>query len=394
MENLLYYIWFAEAMGPANRKSSLMLQQEENPYRIYSMGERELRYHFSVELTRQELHALCNKDTSKAAYYLHFCEQKHVDVITIHDPRYPRKLLSIYNPPVVLYCYGQLPPVDEQLTIAMVGSRTSTVYGMTIAEKISSSLAKCGVIVVSGMARGIDTMSNQGALYGGGKTIAVMGSGINVPYPRENRNLMRDISRNGAILTEYPPDSQPDRWHFPQRNRIICGLSEGTVVVEAHEKSGALITADLALQQGRDLFAVPGNINSRTQAGCNLLIKQGSAKLITSVYDILEEYSGRVKLTRQQMETARETVVGQQQVQAAAARPAEQPKHSVRPSLPQGLEPADEPLCRLLSEGTLQLEQLAERLQRPVEELAVQLTLLEMQGVVEQLPGKRFCLKG
>ncbi|MGI6030218.1 MAG: DNA-processing protein DprA [Eubacteriales bacterium] len=394
MENLLYYIWFAEAMGPGNRKAALLLSEEENPYRIYAMSSEQLAKAFSVELSRQELWALSRKDTSRAAYYLEFCRRKRVDILHYHHPAYPDKLKQLYNPPVVLYCYGQLPNVDEQLTIAMVGSRTATAYGMTLTEKLSRELARYGVVVVSGLARGIDTMASRGALVGEGKNIAVLGSGINVPYPKENRELMRAICRaGGAVITEYPPDSKPEAWHFPQRNRIISGLSDGVVVTEAHSKSGALITADLALQQGKEVFAVPGGAQSSTHAGCNRLIQSGTAKLVTSTSDILEEYSGRLQISHKKWETEpscdpipeQEPSVQPGSADAVTSQPAEEAERdwTVR----------QREICHLLAKGTMQLDQLAQQVDYPVGELIACLTELELEGCVEQMPGRRFCLK-
>ena len=170
----------------------------------------------------------------------------------------------------------------------MVGSRKSTLYGREITLKLSAELAAMGITVVSGMALGIDTWAHQGALDAGGRTVAVLGSGVDICYPARNRRLKEDITRQGAVISEFPPGTTPVPQNFPQRNRIISGISLGTIVVEAMERSGALITADFALEQGREVFAVPGNINSPYSRGCNRLIKQG-AKLVEKVDDILDE---------------------------------------------------------------------------------------------------------
>lgn len=207
-------------------------------------------------------------------------------VLSMDDPRYPLLLKEIYSPPPVIYADGEFR--EEELRVAMVGSRKSTLYGREIASKLSGELAAMGIVIVSGMAMGIDTWSHQGALDVGGRTIAVLGSGVDVCYPARNRRLRADISRRGAVISEFPPGTTPLPQNFPQRNRIISGISLGVVVVEAMERSGALITADFALEQGREVFAVPGNINSPYSRGCNRLIKQG-AKLVETVDDILEE---------------------------------------------------------------------------------------------------------
>ena len=209
--------------------------------------------------------------------------------ITINDPDYPVRLKNIHNPPRELYVNGSLLPRDE-IAVALVGSRRASMYGLEMAEKLGYDLALRGVTVVSGMARGIDTAAHRGALKAKGRTIAVMGSGHGHIYPPENEKLYAEIAKTGAVVTEYEDDFGPIPRNFPQRNRIISGLSLGVVVVEAAKDSGALITASLAAEQGREVFAVPGKISSATSSGTNALIKDG-AQLVQTVDDILEELS-------------------------------------------------------------------------------------------------------
>ncbi|NLC51604.1 MAG: DNA-protecting protein DprA [Firmicutes bacterium] len=218
-----------------------------------------------------------------------------INVITIEDHNYPTLLSSIYLPPPVLYIKGAFTPEDEQ-AIAVVGSRKHTFYGRDIALKLAEDLAGVGITVVSGMARGIDSWAHQGALNKRGRTIAVLGCGLDICYPAENNALMQKISENGAVVSEFPPGTRPLAQNFPRRNRIISGLSLGTVVIEALEKSGALITADYAIEQGREVFAVPGNINSPYSRGCHRLLKEG-AKLTEGLEDILEEISCNIVST-------------------------------------------------------------------------------------------------
>jgi len=203
------------------------------------------------------------------------------------DSAYPDNLRQIYDPPPVIFLRGGLMP-DDKLAVAIVGSRKPSPYGLLVAEKLAKDLAVVGVTIVSGMARGIDTAGHKGALSAGGRTIAVLGCGTDVVYPRENRMLMEQIEKSGAVISEFPLGTPPEPWRFPVRNRIISGLSQGTVVVEAAEKSGALITADFALEQGRDVMAVPGNIVSPLSRGTHRLIKQG-ARLVEGASDILDE---------------------------------------------------------------------------------------------------------
>ena len=202
------------------------------------------------------------------------------------DGAYPESLNEIKNPPPALYCCGNLKLLSSRC-VAVVGSRTTTVYGRRTAEAIGRCLGVAGITVVSGMALGIDASAHEGTLDAGGNTIAVLGCGPDVCYPRENKLLMADIQRRGLVVTEYPPGTEANRYHFPNRNRIISGLCEATIVVQARNRSGALITAELAAEQGREIFAVPGNIDSQYNLGNNRLIKEGVTPLIC-VDDILE----------------------------------------------------------------------------------------------------------
>jgi DNA processing protein len=214
------------------------------------------------------------------------CSRQGIRICQQGDADYPPQLAEIYDPPLQFFYRGTLLPAERYL--AMVGARRASAYGRSAAEAIGTGLACSGITVVSGAARGIDTASHCGALQHG-RTIAVLGCGVDVAYPRENRKLLDEIAENGAVLSEYVPGTQPIAAFFPVRNRIISGLSRGTIVVEAAERSGSLITAEFALSEGRDVFAVPGSIYSQMSRGCHRLIQQG-AKLVTCVEDILDEY--------------------------------------------------------------------------------------------------------
>ena len=215
-------------------------------------------------------------------------EDKAVHIVTLVDEEYPAALREIDDPPIVLYVRGEQ-SIDSARSIAIVGTRRGTRYGTMVAARFASQLALKGFIIVSGLAAGIDAAAHQGTLDVGGFTVAVMGCGIDYPYPKRNQPIYERIVETGVVMSEYPMGSRPAKWTFPQRNRILAGLSRGVIVIQAPERSGALITARCALEQGRDVFAVPGNINSLTSAGSNRLIKQG-AKLVDSVDDIFEEY--------------------------------------------------------------------------------------------------------
>jgi DNA processing protein len=227
-------------------------------------------------------------DTRFSDAQMSLAEKHGVRLLTYWDADYPELLRSIHDPPVLMYSRG---PLDwKSFTgIAVVGTRFPSTYGRQVAEQLSEELSLRGVTVVSGLARGVDTAAHKGALRGGGSTVAVLGSGLDVVYPPENRRLYLEIMESGAVVSEFPMGALPEAPHFPRRNRIISGLSRGTVVVEAGDKSGALLTSDLALEQNRDVFAVPGNIISPKSRGTNRLIRDG-AKLVTEVEDILSEF--------------------------------------------------------------------------------------------------------
>lgn len=279
-------------------------------------------------------------------------------VWTLEDECYPERLRYIANPPPVLYVKGASWP-KSSLMLAVVGVRKATAYGRRAARELAGGLAAEGATVVSGLARGIDTEAHRGALEAGGYTVGVLGCGLDIVYPPENEGLYRIIGERGALVTEFPPGFGPKPGNFPARNRIISGLSQGVVVVEAGRKSGALITSNLALEQGRDVFAVPGQIFSPMSLGTNDLIRQG-AVAVTSAADILEEYG----------------------------------KSGTRPVADKAFVPAtdhrEKKVLELLAGGAVQLEALAEWSGYNISELAQVLTLLELKGLVKQLPGKQF----
>lgn len=282
-----------------------------------------------------------------------------IKIVTLYDDEYPENLKSIYDPPILLYLKGDYKKEDE-LSVAIVGSRRCTYYGLNMAEKMASELVEHGVTVISGLARGIDTAAHKGAVRNKGRTIAVLGNGLASIYPAENRALAEEISRNGVLMSEFAMQVRPYKQNFPRRNRLVSGLSRGVVVVEAAGRSGALITADFALEQGRDVFAVPGMAGRLSSGGPNSLIKQG-AKLVESADDILEEFQ---------------------------AGPIKPPAQEVGTPLPQ--EGYDEDIFKILSDKPCDIDTIVERLN--IENRQAKLRLLDMQikGIVRQLPGKLY----
>jgi DNA processing protein len=231
-----------------------------------------------IAVAREEIHA---------EEEIEVCRSNGVAIVTLSDPQYPRPLREIPDPPGVLFVRGQWEPRDA-IGVAMVGTRHGTQYGLRQAERLAGSLARAGLTIISGLARGIDAAAHRGALAAGGRTIAVLGSGVLNVYPPEHADLAAQVAAHGAVISESPPRAEPLPGVFPQRNRVISGLALGTIVVEAGERSGALITARHAMEQGREVFAVPGRIDDRTAVGCHRLIRDG-AKLVQSPEDVLEE---------------------------------------------------------------------------------------------------------
>ena len=223
------------------------------------------------------------------------CRGGNIDIVTDQDDRYPRMLHEIHDPPGLLFCRGTLLPQDN-LAVAIVGARHATRYGITQAERLAGALARAGVTVVSGVARGIDGAAHRGALAAGGRTIAVLGSGLLDIYPPEHASLADEVAASGAVISENQTQAKPLAGAFPQRNRLISGIALGTIVVEASERSGALITARHAYEQGREVFAVPGRVDSRLSQGCHRLIRDG-AKLVETIDDVLEELGPLVEAT-------------------------------------------------------------------------------------------------
>ena len=288
MTNLAkYYIWLTLALGYSGQRMKALHELYSSIEEFYKGGEAEWR--LSGMMNQNALEKLSSTPLSDALKVIARCNELGITVLTFDDPDYPERLYEIDDPPAVLYLKGRLPDFRSRLSIAMVGTRNATVYGKRIAHQLAGSLAKLGVIIVSGGAVGIDSLSHTGALEAGGTTVCVLGCGIHYPYLMENKRMRENIAATGAVISAYPPDYPSSRYTFPERNRIISGLSNGVLVVEAGVKSGSLITARLASEQGRDVFAVMGNITSPYSQGANALIKDGAVP-VTDYTDIIYSY--------------------------------------------------------------------------------------------------------
>lgn len=284
-----------------------------------------------------------------------------IKYIISDENTYPEQLKNIFDPPPGLFMRGNMIPGDN-VAVAMVGSRKPTPYGIAVAEKLAAEMGRAGITVVSGLARGIDTAAHRGALKVGGRTVAVLGCGVDVVYPRENKRIQEQIVDAGAVVSEFPPGARPEAWHFPVRNRIISGLSRCVVVVEAAEKSGALITTDFALEQGRDVLAVPGNISNPLSRGPNRLIKQG-ARLVEGPQDILDE-------------------MGVTSLFGGGDAP-----NVLEP--PQ-INDHERFILNLLSQEPVALDSIIEKVGLASQQVLAALMFLEVKGLVRQHPGKYY----
>ncbi len=394
MSALKYWVWLSSLEGLTNLNRLRLLAQFGTPENVFFAPTEEIA---RVEgLSRGQTALLANKNLNETERILGECERLGLRILTWQDAEYPARLRNIFDPPVLLYCKGRLPAVDEEVTVAMVGTRGATPYGIRCAEKLGYGLAKQGAVVVSGMAEGIDAASIRGALRAGGKVISVLGCGIDVIYPAENAYLYKDVSASGVLLSEYAPGTEPRGSHFPVRNRIISGLALGTLVVEAQERSGAMITAHTALEQGRDVFAVPGAIDAEESRGCNRLIREGAA-LVTEAWDVLREYQAVYpqKVSAKKFETPRDLGHEARQRQAEQAQMArEEQKKEARPVI----DPAKESLSddqtavlRVLStEEAMQADDVIEATELTARRVLSALTVLVMDGFAEEESGKRF----
>ncbi len=365
MDNISPWFVLKSVPGIGNILFKRLMDRFKTPQAVFEAPEMEL---LKIEGVSLRLVAALRqqKMPDQVKRELDIAAQKGYRIVTQADPKYPPLLHQLPDPPPFFYLYGHLSP--EKLHIAVIGSRHATKYGLTTANRLSYELAVKNIIVVSGMARGIDTAAHQGALQAQSATIAVLGSGLEKIYPPENKLLFHQIAEQGAVISEFPLFAAPEAHHFPIRNRIISGISQGTVVVEAGSKSGSLITARLAAEQNREVFAVPGNINSFRSKGTHALIKQG-AKLIENVDDIIEELQMHLVMDGE--------------------------SKSNRPNnFPEINELAQEELSVLshLEPYPIHMDELARIVGMDSGKLANLLLQLEIKGLITQTPGKFFSL--
>lgn len=362
-----YYIWLTRALGYSNPKYKALFKLYDSMEAFYKGGVSEWR--LSGVLSSKDIDALSSCDLSAAYQILSQCNRMGYTVVSMDEPSYPKRLFEIYDPPAVLYIWGRLPDFDHCLSIGMVGTRNATVYGKTAAHILSGSLSKVGVIVVSGGAVGIDCECHIGALEAGGVTVAVLGCGLSHRYLMHQFQMREAISRSGAVVSEYPPEYPASKFTFPERNRIISGLSNGIVVIEAGEKSGSLITARLATEQNRDVFAVMGNITSPYSQGANRLIKDGAVP-VTGYRDIIDYYP------EYQMKSVNETIVSKI------------PHHQKNIDVSEN----SKKVYAVITAQPLHIDVITERSALPVSAVLQCMTELELEGLISAEAGRMYKL--
>ena len=404
---LVYWLWLATRRGIGERLKRKALQHFGTPEDIYYAEATSYRY---VEgMTRRAAEGLCDKDLTKAKAILSWCTREQIHILTYGDAAYPENLKAIDDPPIVLYYKGTLPNFEEKPFIGVVGTRRSTPYGLEMAGSMGYQIARCGGIVVSGLAEGIDAVAMNGALNAGGYVIGVLGCGIDIIYPSCNSRLYAMTEKNGCILSEFPPGTPPIKTNFPKRNRIISGMSSGVLVVEAHRISGALITARAALAQGRDVFVVPGNVGQESNVGSNSLLREG-AYVAMSGWDVMREYASRFPgaVTAVDFDSPKEKAL------AMVAQNAQLPDYSedkkavsekiiidngetttysdVEKSLPP-LSDDEQAVVMQLKQGSRLADDVMANCGVAAGKILAVLTMLEVKGVIQRLPGNRLSLK-
>ncbi len=372
MAELKHWIWFSMATGGHRVAANRLLESlDYDPEKVFKMSRSQL---MSAGVKEEELlKAYENKDLKPAEKEIAIANKYNIRVLCPDDDEFPGDLRNISDIPYVLYFRGTSDETDEgKLRIAIIGSRKASDYGKKVAHDLAYELASKGVVIVSGMATGIDGEAHRGAIDAGGKTIAILGCGVNVVYPNDNAGLMVDIMKSGEVISEFPFDTPPLRWNFPQRNRMISGLCDGVVVVEAEEISGTSITAKLALEQGKEIFAVPGNVTSPTSVGTNRLIKNGAIPVTcsTDVLEIFPDFEFDISLPEEKKA---------QEGEVDALLSSED--NEVMP---------EQIILGYIRTEALSADEISEKSGIPLTQVSSTLTLLELAGLAEAVPGHKY----
>ncbi len=399
MSTKKYWIWLTLRRGLGGTGAAKVLDHFGTPEAAYFADPEE--YQLVEGLTSAARSSLGEKSLDGPERILAECDRLDIRIMTRQDADYPNRLHQLADAPAVLYLKGRLPRFDDEVAIGIVGSRKATEYGVTTAARFGLELTRGGALVISGMAQGIDAAALKGALQAGGPVVSVLGGGIDVPYPWSNRFLYQDVAAAGLLISEYPPGTENRGEHFPVRNRIISGLSLGVLAVEAEELSGTMITAHLAADQGRDVFAVPGNINTPMSRGTNRLIQEG-AMLVRESADILRSYElcypGRLRratpLTPEKsdarVEEAARTVVPEAPAQPVPVDSGEKRAYISLREQPELFTDDEKAILLATADKSLTADDLIERTQIPARRVLSALTMLQVRGYGEEGPGRRF----
>lgn len=397
-KDIIYYLWLQCVFGVDNKAFKSGMSFFKTAEAFYNASEYD--YKICDCFTWNIIKKLMNKDLSKAKKILNDCERLGYDIITYNDELFSDKLRAISAPPVLLYVKGKMPKLDEKFSVAMVGSRGATSQGIKAASKFALSFADSGAIVVSGGAFGIDTASHKAVLNAYGTTISVLGCGIDVGYPTKNLQMYERIAQNGAVVSEFPPGYPPVGKNFPLRNRIICGLSDCTLVVQAGEKSGALITADDAIKEGRKLFSVPGSIFFDENKGSNDLLRRGYSAAIEP-NDILDwydtnknslNYSANIDYNKK-VEPIRPPVFVEDKEEIADIFDFDEPKEKNTRRIPTGVSENSVKVFMVISDEPVTTDYISAKTSIPIHELLSALTELEIFGYIESVVGGKYIAK-
>lgn len=419
---LVHWIWLATRQGLREKIAAELVRTFLDIEAIYIATEED--YRRLPEIRNKEIEVLCDKSTDYAERIITTCRMYGIHMVCFNDAAYPERLRNIVDPPMVLYYRGCLPAFDHEAAIGIVGTRKPSIYGCKMAQTLGFQISRCGGLVVSGMAVGVDSMATNGALMSGNSAVGVLACGVDIEYPAGSRDIRRELETRGCVLSEYPPGSKPTPQIFHKRNRLISGLSCGVLVVEAPARSGALITAHHAIEQGRDVFAVPGNVDSYSSAGCNELIA-GGAKSVRFAWDLMQEYEtmfpnkvhhwtggidldealkgnfvprwmvGKIYVPPDHRRTSApktETFAPGEDKTIDKCEKKTYIEEKVPRELPADLSEEERVIVELLTAERKQVDQVIVESGLPANRVLAALTLLEMKGLLLRHPGKYYSL--
>lgn len=409
---LIHWIWLAERPGINDRQKMLLLESFGDAEDVFFAEKEDILGLESITPRGKE--SLFDKDLSQAEEICRQCDEKGICICTLRDEEYPERLKNIIDPPLVLYYKGRIPDMEDVPVVAAVGTRKSSVYGNQVAMRMGYQITACGGVLVSGAAEGIDGYAMRGGLMAGGTVVGILGCGADVVYPKKNKDLFGDMERYGCLISEFPPETPPYGWNFPKRNRIISGLCNGVVVIEAPERSGSLSTMRHAADQGRDVFVVPGNVDMPTFAGSNALLRDG-ATAVRDGWDVVSEYEQMYpgKVHPMALDNQPEILIPEREHTAKVAQSPRTPaaksnsdKKNKKKPIDNGEKQPYSDVKEILPTLTDDQRSIVELLtcERLVDDIVAEtglsaakvssaITMLQIKGIIKQLPGKRIVLK-